>query len=512
MALVEAHYCCLSSQSNVYSYCKFTGPCGRQNLLVAALRGRVISLEFQKSRPLSRDVHFTYIPGDAEVVSLDAFNKHHHSGGIVVGITFIKHVDEGKSNQYLNIYSEWESGAEYDLDRIAQGCQNLELDFIPYQLYHTDINLTDSTEIVFLLSGNDQKVHLYRENKTSHTFAEEDGSDLFPEFDDLQSCVVCIEIRNLNDHQYRLTALGFLDGRVNISVVDCDTLKIIEKWSVQHDSPITSLHLFNHHSSVDCPSFVNMVIDPMGESFEAGEQQGLHLLVTSALEVATVYRNILDRGPKDPLLLHGSDQYDTILCSLITDIDFDGQNEIILGSYGQQMLVYKFHSRAKISNPSNDACEKPPLPSSVVLETQEKQESSGLNCGALDQHETDDTGLQIKDSHFCSTSSTTVESDENDAASAGIAASDFNLSDGHYSLLWQRQFADPVLSLDAVDVLGDGVLELVVVSLKGLHVLQHNPVDVAHLCLERMQQVAQAQNKQDDVFKQLLAENLTANG
>ena len=63
--LQEAHYCALGqqSQSNVYGLAKVAMPCGQHKLLVASLRGKVSSMEFQKTRPRSKEVHFTYIPG-----------------------------------------------------------------------------------------------------------------------------------------------------------------------------------------------------------------------------------------------------------------------------------------------------------------------------------------------------------------------------------------------------------------------------------------------------------------
>ena len=36
-------------------------------------------------------------------------------------------------------------------------------------------------------------------------------------------------------------------------------------------------------------------------------------------------------------ILNHSDQYDSVTCSCVADVDFDGQNEIILGTYGQVM-------------------------------------------------------------------------------------------------------------------------------------------------------------------------------
>ena len=34
-------------------------------------------------------------------------------------------------------------------------------------------------------------------------------------------------------------------------------------------------------------------------------------------------------------VLNQSDQFDSVTCSCVADIDFDGNNEIILGTYGQ---------------------------------------------------------------------------------------------------------------------------------------------------------------------------------
>ena len=46
-------------------------------------------------------------------------------------------------------------------------------------------------------------------------------------------------------------------------------------------------------------------------------------------------RNILDRGFSDPTVLPDSDRFDCVQCATIVDIDFDGYNEILLGTYGQ---------------------------------------------------------------------------------------------------------------------------------------------------------------------------------
>ena len=44
--------------------------------------------------------------------------------------------------------------------------------------------------------------------------------------------------------------------------------------------------------------------------------------------------------------------------------------------------------------------------------------------------------------------------------------------DGEFSLVARRSLPDPVLALDAADMTGDGLSELVVLSHAGLHILQ----------------------------------------
>ncbi len=43
----------------------------------------------------------------------------------------------------------------------------------------------------------------------------------------------------------------------------------------------------------------------------------------------------MDNGFSDPSVLPGSDLFDSVLCVTVGDVDFDGQNEVIIGTYGQ---------------------------------------------------------------------------------------------------------------------------------------------------------------------------------
>lgn len=46
-------------------------------------------------------------------------------------------------------------------------------------------------------------------------------------------------------------------------------------------------------------------------------------------------RDIKKNGLEDQIVLKSSYNYDSVLCGCIADVDFDGLNEIILGTFGQ---------------------------------------------------------------------------------------------------------------------------------------------------------------------------------
>ena len=43
----------------------------------------------------------------------------------------------------------------------------------------------------------------------------------------------------------------------------------------------------------------------------------------------------MTNGLSEQITLNSSYSYDSVLCGCVADVDFDGKNEIILGTYGQ---------------------------------------------------------------------------------------------------------------------------------------------------------------------------------
>lgn len=49
---------------------------------------------------------------------------------------------------------------------------------------------------------------------------------------------------------------------------------------------------------------------------------------------------------KRDVILSGSESSDCVLCCCIADINMDGQNEILLGTYGQEVLIFALTNNA----------------------------------------------------------------------------------------------------------------------------------------------------------------------
>ncbi|NWS64221.1 KPTN protein, partial [Chunga burmeisteri] len=135
----------------------------------------------------------------------------------------------------------------------------------------------------------------------------------------------------------RITAFGCQSGYVRVAQVDQASRAVLQSWSIQQDGPISKVLVF------PLPSELGSGTAQDGDAITA---QGYSVLVTSTIELSVVYRDVLTNGLGDQLILPASDQYDSVLCALVTDVDFDGAREILLGTYGQELLCYKYTGTA----------------------------------------------------------------------------------------------------------------------------------------------------------------------
>ena len=65
------------------------------------------------------------------------------------------------------------------------------------------------------------------------------------------------------------------------------------------------------------------------------------MLVLSSLSMTRVFYDLELEGLSKSKVLPSSDEFDVATCCTLADIDFDGHQEILIGTYGELVLVYK---------------------------------------------------------------------------------------------------------------------------------------------------------------------------
>lgn len=409
--LIDAHTFSLDWQGNVYSTAAITQH-GSQTtkLIVATLNRKVFCLELSMSHcarpcgcvvvPQCQELQFTYIPSGAEIISIAAFNRSTVGNDFVIGVTIIKSAEGGSPGQYLNIYSDQDSVSEADLelDNLAQSCLSLELEFIPYQLTHCRLG----EETVWLLGGSDRRIHVYAEDKTRHMYTEVDAASRLPEFaSPFPSVPLWTDSRLEGDT--RVSATGCECGLLQVATVSLASGQLLTCHKMEFDGPLTCTKLFRVESdSQTLPSCLSKSSLPSSTTTSSSP---LHLCVTYSLGSSKVFHDVLNEGLSDSVKLPNSNRHDCATCVCVADLDLSGQQKLLLGTYGQEVLVYS--------------------------QTGERE----------------------------------------------------------WSLDWQRSLPAPIHSLHQLDMTGDGLKELVVVTTRGVQVLQADLATVKEVTLERLQQL-----------------------
>ncbi|XP_072767675.1 KICSTOR complex protein kaptin [Anoplolepis gracilipes] len=408
--LIDAHWFPLASQGNIYSMTKLCSPSNSNKLLVASLKRKIYSCEYHQMteflRPMVKELLFTYIPSGAEIISIDAYNKSDTGDSFVIGITIMK-TSTDTIERYLNIYTEGAIDGEGDegssIEAIAQNCLMVELSYTPYHLYHTVLSQQNfAHEVVWLISGSDYRIHMIREDKLSHVYSESSIEKYFPELHDLQAIALWINIYYYDNYKRRVTAVGCECGLVKVAVINVIDLQVSQSWLLRYDKPVPSVIIFPHRNFVGKPAFIN--INAEAEKCIPEDDIPKLNIVISSTSNAVVFENILEYGMKQDVILSGSESSDCILCCCIADINMDGQNEILLGTYGQEVLI-------------------------------------------------------------------------------------FVLTDNAWELTARKLFDAPVHSISYMDITNDGIKELIVLTQRGVHILQHNIDDVRTKWRERYEKL-----------------------
>uniref|UniRef100_A0A0V0J921 Kaptin n=3 Tax=Schistocephalus solidus TaxID=70667 RepID=A0A0V0J921_SCHSO len=146
------------------------------------------------------------------------------------------------------------------------------------------------------------------------------------------------------DPPVRLSAFGCIDGWFGVGMTDISKPVLLHFFSGSHDSPITCVKLFKQFPEPS-PHPLGSQGETVEPPFSAGTPEEFSLLVCSGFEPAVVYQNVYTCqhfGSDNQAVLHGSADFDHVNCACVGDLDFDGRPEIVIGTFGQQLLLYRW--------------------------------------------------------------------------------------------------------------------------------------------------------------------------
>ncbi|KAA3673576.1 uncharacterized protein DEA37_0010040, partial [Paragonimus westermani] len=211
------------------------------------------------------------------------------------------------------------------------------------------------------------------------------------------------------DSLTRLSAFGAENGWFGVFQTDMEHEVVLKRMQFTHDSAITHIQLFHPCAS----SKVNN--GSVDLSISGHQPDDMDLLVCSSYEPAVVYRHVLrlnSLGVNNQLILPQSADYDNVNCASVGDFDFDGRQELVLGTFGQRLLFYRW---------------------------------SSTESSATDKYL------------------------------------------GSYSLVAKRTLIAPIHSISpSLDLTGEGVDSLAVLTTRGLHIYRHKMSDVISLLSARL--------------------------
>jgi len=446
----EVQFFELSSDTNtILNACSFEY-CGIDRLILAS-RNQLLSLGSESGKFSLQELPLEGVPEDSEITSLAAFADKTTLPVIAVGLTQPSFVvpnysptdfsskmessSQGRDHKLFIYSSQPQSYLEaMDLSNITQvRPQSIDIGFTPLRMMYCQSFMMDMASLA--VTGSDSTIHFFKQNVLEcrppipREYSIGSAVESVPRFAASEDESVYSEEEGYSEDDITSSESGHLSespGGVTDESADRRRSSLFEMFPVpvfgfdSITSPILSLDSMIGSSSVQffaggCENGDVVVTAKRGEEsyvFTRKFQGPIscvefvgdnHLVVGGTLGFAAVMKVDLDDNASlrvhEPVLLPGSTEHDAVLCSAVSDVDWDGEQEVLIGTYGEQLLAY---SRVR----------------------------------------------------------------------EGGALSSIGGSDSEYVLDWTREFAHPIYSIKTGDFNQDGAEELVVNTLRGVHILQ----------------------------------------
>jgi hypothetical protein len=532
----ETQFFQLPHANNIYSTCRadsklFVASRRSLSILSARTDQELFNPKRGRLKPTPacslEEITLSNVPDGSEFLSIDVSSS---ARVLALALREVKSLPgtmvEG-SNFSLHFYGA-SSPNKSSWSRIAEDCQRLVVDYTPYCITHLAVSFNktkNDIEDVFLVSGGDGKIHAYRMNKMSFMFAEIDSGSILPlELEQTKGKIIISMDIIYSPDGFRWSAFGSQSGTLLVarvpssnSFVVCSTYSSNNGGNVdddnsigsvvddgmselgngeggigsvggvdglndasvhgnqsrsdsigvtmnggsnlrtlyyrndgpngvlicyrQLDGPIPHLSLFVDHSFNNTNR--NIILAPLKPFFNGNVKfeeklcgtitaaaatttddemaSTVDLIVSGAIGYGAMYQNLHAHHLSNPIILPKSSSHDSVLCTGYADLNLNGYNEIILGTYGQELLVYRFVDGGGGGG-------------------------GGGGSGDKEKKANEEVEKVKKINH--------------------------TKSRKDYFLDWQRTFAYPIYSINVGDFDDDGINELVITTLQGIHVLK----------------------------------------
>ncbi|KAK3833643.1 MAG: hypothetical protein J3R72DRAFT_477922 [Linnemannia gamsii] len=434
-------------------------------------------------------------PPNLEIVSMDAFERKDERGcQLVLVISIAKAEDPAQFElRFYGVNTFAPSIRELLLQLPSTtDIQTIPLTWAPTKIIHAPLE-DDPFEMVVLVGGSDSRVHVFVQDvpttiSTSlsaapeivpsyNLFKEQPVDTLFSVLASFPYCEYCVLSLVIKDYlTCRVIAAGTQNGTLNVGIIPRDpvTFQLDRDNAKSHTvvlfSPITTLTFYTSrvpterrrrqqhgHAKQEGQDNQDAAVVDADQEDEEEEENGIHLLVTCAIEQAWVYSDINKHGLSRRADLAECSYHDSILAAHAMDADWDGQNEVLVGTYGRQLMVFK---------------QLPP--------GQEPYPKSGPTVSS--------------------------PSAIGDGTGSGGRNGVSPISLPQWGMTWNRRFASPVYGISSADLNDDGLEELVITTINGVSFFLPDPRTAKRRlaqAVERMREIKEMR----DLLEQLRRDN-----
>jgi len=231
--------------------------------------------------------------------------------------------------------------------------KQIALDYLPIHLSSMRVPHAGGTTQCFMVTGHDKSIHFY--SFSEHGLVGETAVSA-----GIIECIFPAPKRILtSDTKYfdtkQIVAFGCDSGDISLTVFS-DGFKESTLYKALLDGPISSICIFSCSAASPLSDFqdpvaprptslkVQTLLRAMHQALPPPrhDESDVHLLVCGALGYAVVYWSVLTHGLKKGSLLTSYDDsaMDSITCGIACDVNHDGWNELVLGTYCKRLLVF----------------------------------------------------------------------------------------------------------------------------------------------------------------------------